>query len=53
MRQMPPPNGEALALARPCDGHFCDGNRKLGDEMLSFDLSPILACPWFTICTLP
>jgi len=45
VRQMPAPNGEMLAMARPSDGHFCDGNRKLSDEILSFDLSPILACP--------
>jgi protein gp37 len=45
VRQMPAPNGEALAAARTCDGHFCDANRKLGDGMLSYDLSPILACP--------
>lgn len=45
VRQMPAPNGEALAALRPCDGHFCDGNRKLDDRVLSYDLSPILACP--------
>ena len=45
VRQMPAPNGEALAMVRSYDGHFCDANRKLGDGMLSFDISPILACP--------
>jgi protein gp37 len=53
VRQMPAPNGETLAMARSSGGHFSDGNRKLGQKiMLSYDLSPIIACPGsrFALC---
>jgi hypothetical protein len=42
---MPVPDGEVLAKVHPSDGHFCDANHKLGNGMLSYDLSPFLACP--------
>jgi hypothetical protein len=39
------PKDQSGTIAKAPTGHFCSGNSKLGEEILSYDISPIITCP--------